>query len=147
MTETHFYEFIGKNKQYYEYNINLNSNCPASEKSGEGPGSCGGAKPGDKSELSEGAPKKGGGFLSKLFGGGKDEGTLTISKHDGKKLRGESDENLAKIVEEAKSVLENPKSSIADQKAAKSNIKAVEYANSFKPTSSYRGSYKVGRKY
>ena len=81
------YKFVGRKNQYYEYNIKMDANCPASEKSGEGPGSCGGAKPGEKSENSvSDAPKKGGGFLGKLFGGGKDEGTLTISKHDGKKL-------------------------------------------------------------
>ena len=38
MTETHFYEFVGKKGQLYK----LNANCPASEKSGTGPGSCGG---------------------------------------------------------------------------------------------------------
>jgi hypothetical protein len=36
------YEFIGKKGRMYE--IKLNANCPASEKTGEGPGSCGGSK-------------------------------------------------------------------------------------------------------
>ena len=140
------YKFIGKPGTYYK----LNANCPDSEKSGTGPGSCGGKTSEDKGEnpsSPSGGEKKGGGFLSKLFGGKKDEGELTIKKYSGKSLRGESDENLAKVVEESKAILENTKSSIADQKAAKENLKSVEYAMSFKPTSSFRGNYKTTRKY
>jgi hypothetical protein len=39
------YKFIGKPNQMYEIDgITMNANCPASEKTGEGPGSCGGSK-------------------------------------------------------------------------------------------------------
>ena len=40
------YKFVGKDGRMYEYDEELikeNSNCPASEKSGTGPGSCGGS--------------------------------------------------------------------------------------------------------
>lgn len=38
------YEFIGKKGLMYEFDtIKLNSNCPDSEKTGSGPGSCGGS--------------------------------------------------------------------------------------------------------
>ena len=37
------YKFVGKDRKTYEIeSIKENSNCPASEKNGEGPGSCGG---------------------------------------------------------------------------------------------------------
>ena len=44
------YKFEGKKGRMYEYDkesIKQNSNCPASEKSGTGPGSCGGKGAGD----------------------------------------------------------------------------------------------------
>ena len=51
------YKFIGKNGKSYELSderIKGNSNCPASEKSGTGPGSCGGnVSKSDKADMSE----------------------------------------------------------------------------------------------
>ncbi len=43
------YELVAKKGQMYETEediIKINANCPASEKTGEGPGSCGGGKKG-----------------------------------------------------------------------------------------------------
>ena len=55
----YIYKFVGKKDQTYEseYEPKLNSNCPAEEKSGTGPGSCGGAS-GKSSEKSTTKPSK-----------------------------------------------------------------------------------------
>ena len=37
------YKFVGKNPYFYKIDFKENANCPDSEKSGTGPGSCGGA--------------------------------------------------------------------------------------------------------
>ncbi|MFA5434266.1 MAG: hypothetical protein WC319_15585 [Candidatus Paceibacterota bacterium] len=49
------YKFIGKKNQAYD--IKLNYNCPDSEKSGSGPGSCGGAAIKDKVKAETEKPK------------------------------------------------------------------------------------------
>jgi len=45
------YKFVGKKNRFYELDIKLNSNCPDSEKSGTGPGSCGGSQNKSKEEI------------------------------------------------------------------------------------------------
>lgn len=43
MSDMDTYKFVGNKNQLYELNkLKENANCPASEKQGEGPGSCGG---------------------------------------------------------------------------------------------------------
>ena len=53
------YKFVGKKDKTYEIDQKLNSNCPASEKQGTGPGSCGGAsgKSGNDKSTSAGSDK------------------------------------------------------------------------------------------
>jgi hypothetical protein len=46
----YLYRFIGKKGNYYILDIKLNSNCKAEEKSGTGPGSCGGNKKTDHTQ-------------------------------------------------------------------------------------------------
>lgn len=97
------YKFIGKKDKTYELEQKLNSNCPASEKSGTGPGSCGGAsgksseksttKPSKMSDLADGNLK----FPKRALSGAKQAAMHTdISPKDWKKMTPENKQNWAK---------------------------------------------------
>lgn len=142
------YKFISKNKQCYVLNIKENANCPDSEKSSTGPGSCGGSS--DKKEgpdnkptnESGNAPKKGG-FLSKIFSGGEKSSIKSISWKQAREL---STDDLAKSLEEHVKIAKESKSD-ADKKQAMNNIKNINEVLSMRGSSGYRGNYKTTRKY
>ena len=142
------YRFIGKPGQMYKlegFEQKLNYNCPAEEKNGEGPGSCGGKEPGEGGQTA--APvveeKKKGGFLSGLFG--KKE-KPTIKEVSWKGARDFSTEDLGKMLEEHLKIAKE--GSDADKKQALKNIKNINEVLSMRiKPEGYRGNYKTTRKY
>jgi hypothetical protein len=98
------YKFIGKKDKTYELEEQkMNANCPASEKSGTGPGSCGGGKSANTKDEEEQHKKENPGYLGKNKSG-KDvyvAGTSPKSKAIRKELQQEnleSMENMKNIV-------------------------------------------------
>lgn len=85
--------------------IKLNSNCPASEKTGEGPGSCGGGKEGESTE-------KKSGIMSRLFGGKKKESAPVesvpkLKVHDNASAEALDDNSLDKEIQKFTKEVEN----------------------------------------